>query len=324
MIQIAEVKILVTGAAGFIGSALSASLAKSGHAVIGVDSMSDYYSVELKKRRVRELLLPNGVSFKNIQLADPISVSDLFHEGKFEKVFHLAAQPGVRVPIEQSDTYVRDNLMGFSNVLISSISNKVPNFLYASSSSVYGDSPNYPYREIESSLSPLSFYGATKLSNEILANTSVRTSATRSRGLRFFSVYGPWGRPDMAYFKIGNALLDNTVFTVYGDGNKQRDFTYVDDVVSMITKLDEELSTRPEGFSDVVNVGGGTPSSLNYMINLLEQMSGKTINRVIGKSDNKDSLKTEADTSLQMALTGVYPQTKLEEGLLKFWNWMKS
>ena len=320
---VTNMKVLVTGAAGFIGSALSSVLANRGFQVIAIDSISDYYSIELKKRRVSEILIPSGVEFMEIQLADSETVSNLFGENRFDHVFHLAAQPGVRVPMEKSGSYVRDNLIGFSNVLINSVTSNVQNFLYASSSSVYGNSSRFPYREDERDLHPLSFYGATKLSNEILANSSVLNSSTRARGLRFFSVYGPWGRPDMAYFKIGQALLSGTEFGVLGDGNKQRDFTYIDDVVSMILKLSDELSERPKGYSDVVNVGGGAPCTLNHMIEVLEELSGSTLNKVYNFNDVKDSYKTEADISLQRELTGTSPETALEEGLQKFWNWLE-
>ena len=316
-------KTLVTGAAGFIGSALSVGLANSGHDVIAVDSISEYYSTKLKMRRVDEILIPNGIDFRIMQLADTNQSTNLFVHNNFDYVFHLAAQPGVIVPLEQSGSYVRDNLIGFSNVLINSISNNVKNFMYASSSSVYGDSTNYPFSEIETDLHPLSFYGATKLSNEILTNSAVRNSSTRARGLRFFSVYGPWGRPDMAYYKIGKALQEDKEFCIFGNGDKERDFTYIGDVITMIIKLAEELNYRPPGSSDVVNVGGGVPSSLNNMIGVLEGISGKKLNKSYEINDVKDSNKTDADTSLQKELTGIFPETKLAVGLREFWKWLQ-
>ena len=195
-------KYLVTGAAGFIGSHLCHKLTTEGNAVIAIDNFSDYYDVNLKKLRVEKLLTPLQLKVLSVDISDKNSIDELIVNSKPEVVINLAAQAGVRLPTDQIHKYVNSNLVGFSNVLQSTVSNKIPYFLYASSSSVYGDQAAIPYTESEQKLHPNSFYGATKLANELLTPTLIKNSATIVRGLRFFTVYGPWGRPDMAYFRM--------------------------------------------------------------------------------------------------------------------------
>lgn len=314
-------KILVTGAAGFIGSQLASSLSKLGHKVIGVDSLTDYYSVSLKKARVSSLVEPSDVEFRILELSNSIAVEELFEECNFEAVFHMAAQPGVRLNLSDHPTYVRDNLVAFSNILLNVVRNQVPNFMYASSSSVYGDAARLPYSEKEMNLVPQSFYGATKLSNEVLTKSLVHNSHTRARALRFFSVYGPWGRPDMAYFKIANSIDNNELFKVFGDGSKARDFTYIDDVIGMTNKLFLDLIDSPPSYSDVVNIGGGSPATLNELILILEKLGKKPPRVQFTDPLSSDVEMTIADTSLQNALVGTFPTTPLVRGLGEFWEW---
>ena len=195
-------KYLVTGAAGFIGSHLCQRLATEGNEVIAIDNFSDYYDINLKKLRVEKLLTPLQVNVLSVDISDKDAIDRLIASSKPEVVINLAAQAGVRLPTDQIHKYVNSNLVGFSNVLQSTVSNKIPYFLYASSSSVYGDQAAIPYTESEQNLHPNSFYGATKLANELLTPTLIKNSSTIARGLRFFTVYGPWGRPDMAYFRM--------------------------------------------------------------------------------------------------------------------------
>jgi len=314
-------EILVTGAAGFIGSQLAASLATLGHKVVGVDSLTEYYSVALKKARISSLLRPSDVEFKVLDLSNPDAAEKLIEEGNFEAVFHMAAQPGVRLDISDHSIYVRDNLVAFSNILINVVRYQVPNFMYASSSSVYGDTAKLPYSEKETYLTPQSFYGATKLSNEVLTKSLIHSSNTRARALRFFSVYGPWGRPDMAYFKIANSIADDELFKVFGDGSKARDFTYIEDVITMTNKLFLDLTNLQAGYSDVVNIGGGTPASLNELIMILEILGKKSPRIQYSEPLSSDVEKTIADTSLQRALVGASPNTSLVQGLTEFWKW---
>lgn len=315
---------LVTGAAGFIGANLTSQLLKSGHQLDAVDNFSQYYSVGLKRARVQALLDIPGFNIQPCDLRDKRKVENLFNNRVYDAVIHLAAQPGVRLPKNQYGEYVSNNLVAFENILSATVENKVPNFLYASSSSVYGNSAIFPYAESEKGLAPISFYGATKLANEIFAHPLIANSETRARGLRFFTVYGAWGRPDMAYFRIiGNALV-NSPFTVFGDGAVVRDFTYIDDVVDSIIALISELKNHPAGFSDVVNVGGGNPISLNQLIIEISQQLDTFQVFPHGPSDLNDVSETNADTKYLVKLIGRHPSTTLEEGISQVIKWAKS
>ena len=218
-------QILVTGAAGFIGSATAEALANSGIDVVAVDSFSPYYSIDLKEKRKEVLLTSNRIEFLEIDLSNPDSVSRLFEKRDFGSVIHLAAQAGVRLPLADWGNYTRDNLQGFSNVLTVASSRGVKNFIYASSSSIYGNSSEKQFNE-SIVPAPVSFYGATKRSNEVLAFATSAVTGIKTRGLRFFTIYGPWGRPDMVYFRMVASALSKNPFDFYGDGTIERDFTY--------------------------------------------------------------------------------------------------
>ena len=314
--------VVVTGGLGFIGAHVAAALMDSGEEVVIVDSLTDYYSVDLKLERKKQLLgkAPKE-NFYEFDLVDRISFSKILDEVKPRTVIHLAAQAGVRLPVELTHKYVESNLTGFSNVLQSVIEHRIPDFLYASSSSVYGDSADVPYKEKAVGLSPISFYGATKLSNELLAKALTANSQTRSRGMRFFTVYGPWGRPDMAYFRLGASVLTDYNFHRFGDGSVRRDFTYVEDTVKGILSLSYQLAKEDPGFSDIVNLGGGNPHSLNDLIAELEKISGKRIAITNEKKATGDVLQTVADSSYLRQLTGFVPSTSLSEGVSRFYDW---
>jgi UDP-glucuronate 4-epimerase len=282
-------KILVTGAAGFIGSALCHKLFGFGHDLLAIDNFSTYYDVSLKRARVNELLKPSNIDVIDLDISDDKKVNTLITESKFDAVINLAAQAGVRLPIKDTDKYVESNLVGFSNVLRSTVDNKVPYFLYASSSSVYGNKAAIPYTESEQNLHPASFYGATKLANELLTPTLVQNGATVARGLRFFTVYGPWGRPDMAYFR----MIANTV----------------------------SGSTRKPGYSDVVNLGGGRPLSMNYLLQTVNQISKKEVRFNRQNSNANDAIKTMSDSTYIQSLIGSKPSIKLEDGIEKTIRW---
>ena len=314
--------VVVTGGLGFIGAHVAAALMDSGEEVVIVDSLTDYYSVDLKLERKKHLLgkAPKE-NFFEFDLVDRISFSKILDEVKPKTVIHLAAQAGVRLPVELTHKYVESNLTGFSNVLQSVIEHRIPDFLYASSSSVYGDSTDVPYSENAVGLSPISFYGATKLSNELLAKALTANSQTRSRGMRFFTVYGPWGRPDMAYFRLGASVLTDYNFHRYGDGSVRRDFTYVEDTVRGILSLSYQLAKEDPGFNDIVNLGGGNPHSLNDLIAELEKISGKRIAITNEKKAAGDVLQTVADSSYLKQLTGFVPSISLSEGVSRFYDW---
>jgi UDP-glucuronate 4-epimerase len=314
-------KYLVTGAAGFIGSHLCQRLATEGNEIVAIDNFSDYYDVSLKKLRVENLLTPVQVKVLSVDISDKNAIDELIVSSKPQVVINLAAQAGVRLPTDQIHKYVNSNLVGFSNVLQSTVSNKIPYFLYASSSSVYGDQAAIPYTESEQKLHPNSFYGATKLANELLTPTLIKNSATIARGLRFFTVYGPWGRPDMAYFRMIANVVSGSEFNFFGDGSVERDFTYIDDAVNSVIELSKELDKRKPGYSDVVNLGGGRPLSMNYLLENINKISKAEVKFNRQSSNSNDAKKTMSDSSYIQSLIGSKPETKLEDGINKTYQW---
>ncbi len=314
-------KILITGAAGFIGSALCQKLAINGHNLVAIDNFSTYYDVSLKRARVNELLKPLKIDVIDLDISNNVKVDSLIINSNLDVVINLAAQAGVRLPTQDTDKYVESNLVGFSNILRSTVANKVPYFLYASSSSVYGNKAAIPYTESEQNLHPTSFYGATKLANELLTPTLVQNSATVARGLRFFTVYGPWGRPDMAYFRMIANTVSGSEFNFFGDGSVERDFTYIEDAVNSVVSLIDELKTRKPGYSDVVNLGGGRPLSMNYLLQTVNQISKKEVRFNRQNSNANDAIKTMSDSTYIQSLIGSKPSIKLEEGIEKTIRW---
>lgn len=312
---------LITGAAGFIGSNLTCRLVNSGFEVLGVDNFNSYYSNDLKNRRVEELLSPHGVSVRKHDLAELGETRRLIEKFSPDTVIHLAAQPGVRTPLDKSYEYITNNIVAFSNVIQSTVELEIPNFLYASSSSVYGNSTSNSYSEDDQDLRPISTYGATKLANELLAPTFISGSQTRARGLRFFTVYGPWGRPDMAYFRIINSAINAIPFRKFGQGEVRRDFTYVDDITAMIEALSEELLLKPLGHSDVVNIGGGRPHSLNELIQEINSHFQFKIETDLLDDNPKDTKYTCANTDKLLELVGSAPITTMTEGVAKTLKW---
>lgn len=312
---------LITGAAGFIGSFLCHKLAKEGNKIIAIDNFSNYYDVGLKNNRVKVLLEPLNVDVINLDITDDLKFDNLVSKSKPDVVINLAAQAGVRLPVNETDKYVNSNLVGFSNVLRSTVNNKVPYFLYASSSSVYGDKAAIPYIESEQNLHPTSFYGATKLANELLTPTLIQNSSTAARGLRFFTVYGPWGRPDMAYFRMIANVISGSEFNFFGDGSVERDFTFIDDAVNSVMALSTELQKRKPGYSDVVNLGGGRPLSMNYLLQTVSSISNNEVKFNRLNSNTNDAKKTMSDSKYIESLIGSKPSTKLEDGVAKTIEW---
>ena len=316
-------KYLITGAAGFVGSKLSMELHNSQHQVLGIDNFSPYYAPDLKALRVSELLKPLGVEVLRLDLSELNLFKGIVEEYQPDVVIHLAAQPGVRTPIGKSYEYIQNNVVAFSNVLQTAIEENIPEFLYASSSSVYGNSTNIPYREDDSSVRPISIYGATKLSNEILTPAFVNGSNTRARGMRFFTVYGPWGRPDMAYFRIINSILNGSEFKKFGGGEVKRDFTYIDDITKSIRLLSDELLSHPAGYSDIVNIGGGNPYSLNDLIVEISDQLGSQPETSELESNPNDTSYTNADVSNLKRLTARTPDVDLNRGIGLTISWSK-
>ena len=311
----------MTGAAGFIGSHLCRELSLQANEVIAIDNLSDYYDTSLKRARIKNLLDSKGISFSELDICNRAALNPLIKESRPDVVINLAAQAGVRLPLNQVYKYVESNLVGFSNVLQSTVSNEVPYFLYASSSSVYGDQAAIPYTESEQNLHPNSFYGATKLANELLTPTLIKNSSTIARGLRFFTVYGPWGRPDMAYFRMIANVVSGSEFNFFGDGSIERDFTYIDDAVNSVIELSKELEKRKPGYSDVVNLGGGRPLSMNYLLESINKISKAEVKFNRQSSNSNDAKKTMSDSSYIQSLIGSKPDTKLENGIDKTYQW---
>ncbi len=317
-------KILVTGSAGFIGSHLLAELHLQGHQVLGVDNFSDYYSVELKKFRVESIHKTNGITTLDSDITDKGHFLSILREFQPETVIHLAAQPGIRLPIASFSRYSQSNLMGFASVSESICELGIPNFLYASSSSVYGNDAKIPYSENETNLNPISYYGGTKLSNELLAKSLSKLQSSRFRGLRFFTVYGPLGRPDMAMMRILNSANGKSTFELYGDGQLKRDFTYIQDVIDSIVLLMQQLTTTVLGFNDVVNVGGGNPHSMNELISIIEEVTGTKLRIKESEKIKVDVETTSASTIYLESLINFKPQVSLSQGVKLTLDWIKS
>ena len=319
-------RITVTGAAGFIGSHLSRFLIEQGHQVQGIDSLDPYYSVNLKKVRVKEIesrFEPDEFRFIHLDICEE-QVVEKIAEYEPEVVFHLAAQAGVRQNLKGLKSYSRNNIEGFLRILEAVKIVKPRNFLFASSSSVYGSESTSPFNESEKNLFPSSIYGVTKLANELLARAVMKDSETRCRGLRFFTVYGPGGRPDMAYFRaIAVALLDQE-FTIYGSGDVRRDFTYVDDVIESIYLLNSELMKRQSGHFDVVNVGGGNPVTINDMLEIIGNISNRKISLKRQDASRDDLPLTFCDPQYLFSLIDKKSFTPIESGLKKTFEWFES
>lgn len=314
-------RILVTGSAGFIGHHVTASLLERGYFVFGVDNLNDYYSPKLKEYRNKLLDSQPNYQFIIGDISNRDFVKDLFISYKFDAVIHLAAQAGVRLPLDENYKYTQSNLVGFENIASNVLINNIKVFAYASSSSVYGNVAKTPLSESENLLKPNSYYGVTKLSNEMASNVIFKNSVTKTRGLRFFSVYGPMGRPDMAYFKLIANSVNGEEFNLFGDGTVRRDFTYIDDVVIATLRLLDQLFLEPKEVNDVVNVGGGQPFSMNELIKIIENISFKKIRIRNLPASALDSILTEADTALLNELTNFKPQTSLEFGIQKTYDW---
>ena len=323
MTQKIEKTILVTGAAGFIGFHLSKRLLLSGYRVAGVDSLNDYYDPALKRARLAELTAFVRFSFTEGDLAENELVIKLFAETKPDVVVHLAAQAGVRYSIENPRAYIESNIVGFFNVLEAVRHNPVAHFLYASSSSVYGNRDKTPFSVEDRVDKPISLYAATKKSDELFAYTYAHLYGVPATGLRFFTVYGPFGRPDMAYYKFTKAILEGRSIDVYNNGDMLRDFTYIDDVTSCIESM---LFSPPKPDETgapyaVYNIGNNNPVKLIDFIRAIESALGKTASLNYLPMQAGDVEKTYADISSTQRDFGFSPKTQISDGLQQFVNW---
>lgn len=318
-------KILVTGAAGFIGFHLSKLLLQKGVTVIGFDNINDYYDVNLKYARLAILEKFENFTFVKGDLADKTAVDKLFSENKFDIVVNLAAQAGVRYSIENPQAYIESNVIGFFNILEACRNNPVEHLLYASSSSVYGNQQKTPFSTDDDVSKPISLYAATKKSNELMAYTYSHLYGIPSTGLRFFTVYGPYGRPDMAYFSFTQKIMKGETIKIFNDGDMYRDFTYVDDIVKGIENM---LCNPPEADENgdratVYNIGNNSPEKLMYFIETLEKALGKTARKEFLPMQPGDVYQTYADVTPLIEKYGFKPSTSIEDGLAKFVEWYK-
>jgi UDP-glucuronate 4-epimerase len=313
--------VLVTGCAGFVGSFTAKKFLESGFNVIGFDSKSNYYSIDLKNYRLNHLLQNKNFQFFEGNICDVGLLNKVFAKNEINTVVHLAAQAGVRLKLNQSSQYVDSNIQGFLNIINLSLNFKVQKFLYASSSSVYGDGAVIPYTESELNLKPTSIYGISKLANEKISLMLSKNSFMKFRGMRFFTVYGPEGRPDMAYFKLIASALTGIKFNLYGDGTVKRDFTFIDDIIESMFLLESELDKRENGFNDVVNIGGGNPISIAHLIEEVEDITKCKILLNRYPANEMDVKETCADFTYLSSLIQRKPSVVFRDGLARTVDW---
>ena len=329
-------RILVTGVAGFIGMHVAVRLLAEGHEVIGMDNLNDYYDVRLKQARLAHICSSNQFHFEKLDLCDRAGINRLFAERRPEIVINLAAQAGVRYSLENPHSYIESNLVGFTNILEACRHFRIGHLVYASSSSVYGLNEEMPFHEGQNTDHPLSLYGATKKANELLAHSYSHLFGLPTTGLRFFTVYGPWGRPDMAPMLFADAIINQRPIQIFNHGNMKRDFTYIDDIVQAVVRVAMKPATpniefdqrSPDpGISNtpfvILNIGNGQQIALLDFIAELEIALGITAKKDFIAMQSGDVVETFADTSRLEKTIGDRPQKNIKEGVLEFVQWYK-
>ena len=318
--------VLVTGAAGFIGFHTVKRLCEQGLEVVGIDNLNDYYSVALKHARLKELRALSGFRFQTLDIVDKPALMALFKEHRFTDVIHLAAQAGVRYSLDNPDVYAQSNLTGFLNVLEACRHHRPDHLIYASSSSVYGTNSKLPFSVEDAVDHPVSLYAASKRANELMAHSYCHLYGLQASGLRFFTVYGPWGRPDMALFKFTDAILNDRPIDLYNEGLMSRDFTYIDDIVESIVRL----RPRPplpenagEGVNRIFNIGCGTPVALLDFVECLEAALGRPARRNLMPMQAGDVHRTWADVSALAQWVDFRPHVTVEAGVGQFVKWYR-
>ena len=329
--------VLITGCAGFIGMHCAKRLLEQGVPVLGIDNLNNYYDVALKHARLAELRPHAHFRFVELDLADRSGMADLFAEVAPSKVLHLAAQAGVRYSIDQPDDYTDSNLLGFGNILQGCRKHQVEHLVYASSSSVYGGNTRMPFAESDAVDHPISYYAATKKANELMAHSYAHLYGIPTTGLRFFTVYGPWGRPDMALFKFTKAMLAGESIDVYGEGKLVRDFTYIDDIVEGIMRVLDKPATPDAGYDSrnpnpgtstapyrIFNIGNNSPTVLMDYIAALEGALKITARKQMLPIQPGDMHSTSADTRALQAWVGFSPAMPVATGVQHFVDWYRS
>lgn len=330
-------KILVTGAAGFIGSSLVKQLIQSGgYDIVGVDNINDYYDVQLKYGRLKEIgiyeqeisesvLIKSHITdnfrFIRLDLQQREQLFDLMEKEGFDLICHLAAQAGVRYSIDHPFAYVESNLIGYMNILEAARQFKIGHFVYASSSSVYGLSNNVPYSESAQVDKPISLYAATKKSNELMAHSYSKLYNLPTTGIRFFTVYGPWGRPDMAPYLFMDAIMTGKPIKVFNHGNLERDFTYIDDIINGVMKVIEQQPPANEVPYQILNLGNSSPVRLMDFISTMEQITGREAIKEYTEMQQGDVYQTYADMQLFTGIYGYKPEIDIREGLSRMYDW---
>ncbi|MEN6521638.1 MAG: NAD-dependent epimerase [Armatimonadota bacterium] len=330
-------KILVTGAAGFIGFHVSKRLLDRGDEVVGIDNLNDYYDIRLKEARLAQLVERPGFSFTKLDVADRAGMAEYFAAEKPQRVVHLAAQAGVRYSLQNPHAYIDSNLVGFCNILEGCRHNGVEHLVYASSSSVYGSNKKLPFSVDDNVDHPVSLYAATKKANELMAHTYSHLYGLPTTGLRFFTVYGPWGRPDMALFIFTKAILEGRPIDVYNYGKMKRDFTYIDDIVEGVVRVLDNVPQPNAAYADaefltpaqspapykVYNIGNHSPTELLHFIEVLEKCLGKKAQMNLLPMQPGDVPATFADVDALMNDVGFKPDTPIEVGIERFVGWYR-
>jgi len=334
--MVQQQNILVTGAAGFIGFHLTQRLLERGDTVVGLDNLNDYYDVQLKRDRLSQLTPHERFEFCELELADRPAIELLFQQRRFDKVVNLAAQAGVRYSLQNPHAYVDSNLVGFVNILEGCRHSGVQHLVYASSSSVYGANTLMPFSVHHNVDHPVSLYAATKKANELMAHTYSHLYELPTTGLRFFTVYGPWGRPDMALFLFTRAILADEPINVFNEGKMRRDFTYIDDIVEGVVRVTDNVpqpnpswsGDQPEPGTSrapykIYNIGNNSPVELQHFISTIEQAVGKTAQKNLMPLQPGDVPATYADVDDLMRDVGFRPATPIEEGVQRFITWYR-
>lgn len=329
-------KVLVTGAAGFIGSFVAARLLERGDEVVGLDNLNDYYDPALKQARLARLAVNARFRFVKLDVADAAGMAGLFEDGRFQRVVHLAAQAGVRHSLQDPHSYIASNVVGTLNVLEGCRRTQVEHLVYASTSAVYGASTRMPFSVHEPAAHPVSLYGASKRSTELMAHSYSALFGLPSTGLRFFTVYGPWGRPDMALFLFTRAILAGQPIDVYNNGHHRRDFTYVDDIAEGVVRAMDHVATANANWDGndpdpatsrapfrLYNIGSNRPVELLYYIEVLERCLGAKAERIMRPLQSGDVPDTHADMTDLIEAVDYAPRTPIEVGVRNFVSWYR-